>query len=717
MTAVAEHRASRETARRVSPGWVPALLVLAATAQVLHHYGVAATAIAAFAAYTLLGNTLPGLLIWRAVQGRSGRLAMDAAFGTTAGFAIELPVYLVAREFGAPAAVLAWPLLTIVLFLAVPRLRRFWRGGGDRLPLGVAWTVAAGFLFTLGLIAVGWYAYNSLTPPHSTTMNVDFPFQFALVGEFKHDVPLDTPWVAGSPLQYHWYVYAHGAAAGRLTGIEPQTLILRLLPLPMIAAFLLIAVALVRRVGGRWWPGNVAVLLILTGVAMTPFAWEDQPAYTGAITDNLIVSPTQTYAALFFIAAVHVLAGILREPRRPAPWLVLTVLLGAVAGAKATFLPMIVCGLLAAVVLRLLFAGRPSFTGRPSFGRRVGPELPVLGITLAWFAFAQFVLYGSGSYGTEVYPLQTIKWTPIGQAVMGAQNAVDDWPAIWALTGLGLLASAFGWAGLAGLFRREWRGDPLVHVMAGFALSGFAGLYLIAHPGVSQIYFARSATPYLAILSALGLAALIPAGPVAAGPVAVGPVGSVPVGLVPVGPVSAGRGLSVRAGVLMMAAAAAVAAAGTFAVQQTIGHDRPDPRFASLALSEAAHPYLWVVLTVAAVAVAVGLAALLSRRARPWAAAAIVLAVLSAAVTSGIAVTGRPLLTAGGLPRHQVGPDPRTAIPAGAITAGRWLRDHSAPRDVVATNSHCRSDIGGCRKRDIWLAAYADWQIVLDGGS
>ncbi|MET0415054.1 MAG: hypothetical protein ABW022_03425, partial [Actinoplanes sp.] len=111
-----------------------------------------------------------------------------------------------------------------------------------------------------------------------------------------------------------------------------------------------------------------------------------------------------------------------------------------------------------------------------------------------------------------------------------------------------------------------------------------------------------------------------------------------------------------------------------------------------------------------------GLTALLARQVRPWAAAAAVLAVLSAAVTSGVAVTGRPLATSG-LPRHAVGADPRHAMPSGAIEAGRWLRDNSDPHDVVATNSHCRPDIGGCDSRDFWLAAYSERKVVLEGWS
>ena len=117
-----------------------------------------------------------------------------------------------------------------MLFVAVPRLRRFWRGSGQRLSSGVSWTIAAGFVFVLLSIAMSNFRYSSL--------------------------------------------------------IEP---------------------------------------------------------------DNLWISPAQTFAALFFVAVVWVLAGLLRpdsdEVRRIGPWITLTLLVGAVAGAKATFVPMVICGL------------------------------------------------------------------------------------------------------------------------------------------------------------------------------------------------------------------------------------------------------------------------------------------------------------------------------------------------------------------------------------
>lgn len=650
---------------------VPLLGTLAITTVLLGHYGVGAGETALFTAYTIVAGTLPGTLIWRALRGRADFLAFDAAFGTAIGFVVELPVYLLCRELGRPLAVLAWPLATLLIFLVVPRLRRFWRGSSERLPAGVSWGLAAAFVFVLCVGATLHFRFSPMTEPGQAGMSMDYPFQFALVGLFKHDLPLTTPWVSGQALQYHWYVYAHGAAASRLTGIEPQTLILRLLPLPMIAAFLVVTVALVRLLTGRrWWPGLVAVLLTLVGVAVSPFAWTDRPTPTGLITDNLWISPTQTFAALFFIAAVFVLAGVQRsgDARRPLPWVTFALLMGAVAGAKATFVPMALCGLLLAAVLRGLTT------------RRAGPEVPAFAITLFWFVFAQLVLYGSGSQGTEVRPLQTIKFMRLGRAVLGRPGPVDDLAPLVALTLAGILATAFGWAGMIGLLRRGVRLDPTVHVMLGFAAAGVGGLWIFAHPGLSQTYFGRSASPYLAMLSAIGLAALLP---------------SVPRGLVRiVGP------------------AVLAAAAGLLAVQFTVGRRAPSRRLGVWSLGHALLPYVLVVALVAVLAGAVVVLARRQRLGRAPTAAAVAVLVLSVAVTSGV-VGARSIVK--GFAAGTVRSVP--TMPDGAMRAGRWLRQHSAPTDIVATNSHCRTNVTGCDSRDFWLAAYAERRVVLQGWS
>ena len=659
---------------RQTKGWLPFVVALAGTAGSLLYYDVPAGDLVKFAAYTLLAGTLPGTLIWRALRGGAGVLALDAAFGTVVGFVIELPVYLLARAAGAPLAVLAWPVLTLILFLISPGLRRHWRGSGRLMPVGVSWTVAIAMLYCMGRAMALTFRSTAVTDPHRLAMILDFPFQFALVGLFKNRVALDVPWVDGVGLSYHWYVYPHGAAASWITGIEPETLILRLLVVPMIAAFLLVLVALAHRLSGRWWPGALAVALTLAGTAISPYAWGDRPMYNGVITEHFWQSPTQTYAALLCAAALFVLAGLVENGRDKKAWWTYAVLTGAMAGAKATFLPVLLCGLVLAVAVRFLRT------------RKFGAEAIALGITLAWFVFAQLVLYGGGSQGMVVDPLQTVKWTILGWAVFGGPKPANHEPALFAMAATAMLAMAISWAGLAALARRTFRWDPMVHVLLGLGLSGTVATWVFAHPGLSQGYFARSATPFLAVLSAVGLAALIPAGQKAP-----------------------------RWFAKLTVAAAGLGVVALLAVQFTVGRKKPTGP-ATWSTLHAIGPYF--VLTLALIAVA-ALLAVVARRAglgRRWIAAVAAVPFLAASIATGVFAARDlwPNLSGGHANRY---PAVAAVMPAGAAEAGRWLRSHSGPGDLVATNSHCRLGGNGCDSRDFWLAAYSERQVLVEGWS
>jgi hypothetical protein len=97
--------------------------------------------------------------------------------------------------------------------------------------------------------------------------------------------------------------------------------------------------------------------------------------------------------------------------------------------------------------------------------------------------------------------------------------------------------------------------------MIGFVAAGVGGVWLIAHPGISQTYFLRSATPYLAVLSAIGLSALIPPG-------------------------RAPRGFA-----WLVGGCSAAAATALIVVQQTAGHDKP-PAPGSWSLRQTLLPYV-----------------------------------------------------------------------------------------------------------------------------
>jgi hypothetical protein len=58
------------------------------------------------------------------------------------------------------------------------------------------------------------------------------------------------------------------------------------------------------------------------------------------------------------------------------------------------------------------------------------------------------------------------------------------------------------------------------------------------------------------------------------------------------------------------------------------------------------------------------------------------------------------------------------AIPGDGIDAARWLRDHSDPDDLVATNLHCTSYSPldtSCDARNFWVSAYSERHILVEG--
>jgi hypothetical protein len=56
------------------------------------------------------------------------------------------------------------------------------------------------------------------------------------------------------------------------------------------------------------------------------------------------------------------------------------------------------------------------------------------------------------------------------------------------------------------------------------------------------------------------------------------------------------------------------------------------------------------------------------------------------------------------------------SLPRSRIEAARWVRDHSAPHDVIATNAHCLAVRSGqCDARSFWLSAYSERRVLVEG--
>ncbi|KAA9377522.1 hypothetical protein F5972_17960 [Microbispora cellulosiformans] len=651
--------------------WLPGAFAAAFAVAAVLRYGVSAVEVARFTAYAGLGIAAPGVLWVRALH-RGGRTAAEEiALGLTCGYATEVFAYIGARALGAPLLVAGWPVATYVLFLAVPGLRRHWRSGRGRSapPVWYSWSLALAFAYLTAWGAVTYFRPNPLTWPDLGRFVSDLPFHLALAGELKHHVPPSLPMVAGEPLLYHWFVYAHLAAASWVSGLEPLVLLARLAVLPMLAALVVLIGMTARRVTGLWAAASLSVAGAVL-VALPSLYLGSNGSFTwGGIPDLAWTSPTQTFGAVLFAALVVLLVDTRRNPRHREAWALAALLLLAVMGAKATYLPLLAAGLVTVAVTETLRRGRPS-----------RHALAMLALTGGCLLYAQFVLFGGARQAVVVAPLYTVRasW----QELTGRGQLASPSPgSLWAMTGVWLLGWLVTWSGTAGLLIRPRSPlRPPLALMLGMGAAGLGTALLLGHPNRSHLFFLWGAYPYLVIASVCGLVAAVR---------------------------RARQPRRVTAAAACAGVAAAYVVPALCGVRVPLGPGRPDAALVT--------PYL--VLAALTVLTAVVVARMRGRR-RGTAVALVMLAGAGLLADAHGFVLGH-LPGRGGsggavaAERAQsVPPD----VPAGAMAAGRWLRDHSAPGDLVATNAHClRGTESHCDSRHFWVSALSERRVLVEG--
>ncbi|MEU6725195.1 hypothetical protein ABZ917_15930 [Nonomuraea wenchangensis] len=492
---------------------------------------------------------------------------------------------------------------------------------------------------------------------------VDMPYHLALLGEVKRQVPPTFPSVLGEPLPYHWFVYAEMAATSWVTGIEPVTLVYRLSTLPMTAALVVLVAAVGRRVGGSWAAGvgAVGVTYFLFGPVL-----QDGVVFTTRSMFTAWASPTQTFGALLFAPVVLLLVrGV-----RGRAWVVLVLLVAVLAGAKATFLPLLLAG-------AVLVAGV-----RWAVERRVpGRWLGVAGLTLGGLVVAQAVVFGRGTQGTEIAPFATMRvlWGVVtggsqGEPALFQARAGAVW-VLGVLAAVQLFCFACVWGGVAGL---GWRrmAEPDVLLLVGMGGAGVGAVLVLGHPAGSQLYFLESVRPYLSIAAVCGV--------------------------VVAGRAWAGEGRSVARAVGAWVAVGAGVALVVSGVQRVLrGSGRVEADLGGVMW--VVGPYL--VLVAVILMLGVGLA-------RRIVAARVVLVVAGVMAGYGVPASAVEVV------RHVVPDEGRRerVVPRGGREAARWLREHSRPGDVVATDLHCRPVIApGCDSRHYWVAAFSERRVLVEG--
>ena len=668
-------------------GWWATLAVAVLLAAVLSIFGVPAAAIAVYAGYLLLAVTLPGTLLWRALRGTPRSFVEDVAVGTGLGYAVELLVYIGARAIDKPMWMLAWPIAVVVCFIAVPQLRRHWRTHAPPLPGSWGWAMSGIVAVALCFLAGSGFLTQALTGPQARRLYLDMPYQISLAAELKHHVPPESPQVAGEPLLYHWFTYAHAAASSWLTGLELNLIVLRLLPAATTVVVVVLTAVVAMRISGRIWAGPVAAFLVCLG-SFSPFLWTRMPAgQPGLLIEPLWASPTQTFGTVLFMAALVPITGCLRgEGGRSrlgtgAAWAAVVVLLAAVAGAKATFLPLLLGGALLALAVMCVARRRAAFAA-----------LALAVVVAGWTVFAIEVLFRGASQALLVDPLATVTtFEMVGATKTGIErDGVLPAGYVAIVVGIALVSwLARGAGALAVLTGRGRRADPVGWLLAGVVIAGISATLIFTHPGGSQLYFLRSTIPVLAALSAWGAASLVP---------------------------------KERADRWLALALIAATGAGAWLVT-TVAHGAPGPPTVDELGDEGAviGDLLRPVLLIAVVVATIGLMLFFLGRGASWLRG--VSAALVVAIVFGLGIPwpvarlddfGRYLGEHGTETPFIVGAGPE--VPPGGFSATRWLRANSGPDDIVATNAHCWWTVRGqCNSRHFWITAYAERRVLVEG--
>ncbi|MEV4619999.1 hypothetical protein AB0J74_14990 [Asanoa sp. NPDC049573] len=652
----------------------PLLRFLPFVATVLYMAAVLAAADTAlldlvkYALYLALALMLPGTLVYRALRRTPHSLVDDLAMGTAVGLVLELPAWTLVSVLDIRGVLWAWPLVVVALFGAVPRLRRHFvvRGGYTPAPLGFSWAVGGAVAFFTTYLSSTFLERNPILPTSDDTRQyLDLAYQLSLAGEAKYQFPLHVPQVAGEPLFYHWFGYAHMASTSMIAGIDLPVVALRL-AIPFLCALAILLTAVVGwRLSGRALVGAVAAALFFV-VGETNFT--DPVSMPFGTQSSFVIwhGMSMIYSWVLLIALIGVVCALLTGTLGRAGFVLAFLLLLASSGAKASSLPVVAVALLVTFVVVL------------AVRRRIPWTLLILGLlTAAAQLFAMAVLFRFQAYGVTPEPFWSFErfWTPADG---------PTWLAVVTVVFAFLVNMQLRTAGIVPLlWLRRGRLDPTqVFLLAG-GVGGPLIYLMVKQPGDGNQYFTRSGFTFAVLLSAWGFAMVYD------------------------------RAKLSRAGRVFLAVETLA-----FAIVLVIAQFRlAGPAEASVP-PRAIDP-LTPLLRWSLVLAAIGLLV-----AALWPALSRWLPALrgtgGVVALTAILVVGAPGLIMDMRKSERFpngGAYATISLPKSRVDAARWLRDHSAPTDVVATNAHCINapTDAYCDPRSFWLSAYAERRVLVEG--
>jgi hypothetical protein len=657
--------------------WLPLLAALGYVAAVLLAADTPPADLLRYAAYVSLALILPGTLVYRSLRRTPHTLVEDVAMGAAVGLVLELPAWALASALDVRGWLWAWPLLVVVPFLAVPRLRRHWLVRGyPAVPLGWSWTVAGAVAFFTTYLSSTFLERNPILPTdEGTRQYLDLAYQLSLAGEAKGHFPLHVPQVADEPLYYHWFGYAHMAATSLVGGIDLPVVALRLAVPALCAAAIVLTAVVGWRVSGKPYAGAVAAVLFFV-VGEVNFTHPVSMPFGTQASFVVWHGMSMIYSWVLLLALIGVLADLVdRRPDGVRPTAALgrggfalaaLLLLGS-GGAKASSLPVTGAALLVAAAAALVA------------GRRVPWRIAALGLmTAVAQLFAIAVLFDFQSYGVTPDPFWSFEryWSPappVGPSLLGAVAVVVAFLVNMQLRGAGILPLAW---------RSRLRLDPAQWFLLGGAVAGPVIYLAIKQPGDGNQYFTRTGFAFAVLLSGWGYVRVFE------------------------------RARLSRAGTAALGAASGAFAIALVAIQFRFAGG-PEPSNPPDPLDPLMPLLRWSMLLVA---FGSGVAAL-------WIAAGRWLPALrgrgALVALTAVLLAGAPGLLMDMKKSREYangGAYATVPMPRSRVLAARWVRDHSRPGDVLATNAHCLTlEKGICDPRSFWLSAYSERRVLVEG--
>lgn len=470
---------------------------------------------------------------------------------------------------------------------------------------------------------------------------IDLPFQIAMTSEVAARSPQAYPWVTDIPLSYPWLYHSAMGVWASTTNAAAADVVLQ--AWPVLFAILIPAMVSIiawEITGNKYVAmGSPLVYVLAHGLVLTPGRLESSAIFQ--------ISPTKDFADLFILLTVLSLIRLLGNSKHCTvnPWwfLMLGFSTFIATGAKGSATPILLGGVLCVTLVLILLR------------RFRVPDLLALGI-FAVAAASSFLLILPDRGGG-----QRLSWGPL-------TFLNPSTPARGLVSIIILATLVFAILGVWVIIGRSDSGGWLISSLVfGVTAAGLIGLGLLSHPGVSQLYFWRSAQPLFAI---------------------------------------------------------ALTWAGTI----LIGEYGEKLVFAMLSIFFLSNVLWLVTQRVAVVGISIVAMALFATavlkittsgplvvsRPRSWFSSIGVAIAFAAVLTQSAQMVTIPTGTSGGFTSNSDDPG---AIDATQLAAFQFIRSHSTPADKVITNKHCI--IGtldhSCDARWFAVAAWAERRVLVEG--